>query len=202
MKSYTKLILTLIVALCGFGVANSQLRFGVKGGLNLNSLHFNDAATTFGDENKCGYTLGVMTEFQIPLIGLCFDLSAMYTRMNAELTEDQKEMNIGKDFLEIPLNIKYKFGLPLVGNIVKPYLLTGPAVAIKLNKSSKSENSEPTKTAQAVWNVGLGLELINHLQIQGSYGFGMNNIAKQWSDKIGTVKAKNNYWTITAAWLF
>lgn len=73
MKSYNKLILTLIVALCGFGVANSQLRFGVKGGLNLNSLHFNDAATTFGDENKCGYTLGVMTEFQIPLIGLCFD---------------------------------------------------------------------------------------------------------------------------------
>ena len=71
--------------------------------------------------------------------------------MNAELTEDQKEMNIGKDFLEIPLNIKYKFGLPLVGNIVKPYLLTvSPAVAIKLNKSSKSENSEPTKTAQAV----------------------------------------------------
>ena len=63
MKSYNKLILTLIVALCGFGVANSQLRFGVKGGLNLNSLHFNDAATTFGDENKCGYTLGVMTEF-------------------------------------------------------------------------------------------------------------------------------------------
>ena len=50
MKSYNKLILTLIVALCGFGVANSQLRFGVKGGLNLNSLHFNDAATTFGDE--------------------------------------------------------------------------------------------------------------------------------------------------------
>lgn len=201
MKSYKKIILTLLVALCGMGVANAQLRFGVKAGLNLNSIHLNNASATFGDDNKCGYTLGVMTEFQVPLIGLCFDLSAMYTRMNTELTQDHIDKNIGKDFLEIPLNIKYKFGLPIVGSIISPYLLTGPAVAVKLNKNNKGADALQTKGVQAVWNVGVGVELVKHLQIQGSYGFGMNNIAKHWTETT-QVKAKNNYWTVTAAYLF
>ncbi len=201
MKSYKKILLTLLVVLCGMGVANAQLRFGVKAGLNLNSIHLNNAAANFDDDNKCGYTLGVMTEFQVPLIGLCFDLSAMYTRMNTELTEEQKDMNIGKDFLEIPLNIKYKFGLPIVGSIISPYLLTGPSVAIKLNKNEKGPDAIQTKGVQAVWNVGVGVELVKHLQIQGSYGFGMNNIAKHWLET-ANVKAKNNYWTVTAAYLF
>jgi len=201
MKSYKKIILTLLVALCGMGVANAQLRFGVKAGLNLNSINLKDAGANFSDDNNCGYTLGVMTEFQVPLIGLCFDLSAMYTRMNADLTEDQKDMNIGKDFLEIPLNIKYKFGLPIVGSIISPYILTGPSVALKLNKNPKGEDAFKTKGVQAVWNVGLGVELMKHLQIQGSYGFGMNNIVKHWVET-ANVKAKNNYWTVTAAYLF
>lgn len=201
MKSYKKLILMLLVAVCGIGAANAQLRFGVKAGLNLNSIHLDNAGANFADDNNCGYTLGVMTEFEVPVIGLCFDVSAMYTRMNADLNEKQKEMNIGKDFLEIPVNIKYKFGLPIVGSIIKPYLLTGPSFAIKLNKNSKANDALATKGVQTVWNVGLGVELLKHLQIQGSYGFGMNNIAKHWIDT-ADVKAKNNYWTVTAAYLF
>ena len=49
MKSYKKILLTLLVVLCGMGVANAQLRFGVKAGLNLNSIHLNNAAANFGD---------------------------------------------------------------------------------------------------------------------------------------------------------
>ena len=53
------------------------------------------------------------------------------------------------------------------------------------------------------WNVGLGFELVKHLQIGASYGFGINNIVDKVSD-INTVdiKAKNNYWTVSAAYLF
>lgn len=201
MKIYKRIILTLIVALCGMGAAQAQFRFGVKAGLNLNSLHFNDAAKTFGDDNKCGYTLGVMTEFTVPIVGIGFDASLMYTRMNAELTEEQKEMNIGKNFLEIPINLKYKINIPVVAAIIKPYLLTGPTFAFKLDKNSDSANAKDTKGCQAAWNVGAGVELLRHLQVQAQYGFGMNNIAKHWMDT-QEVKVKNNYWTITAAYLF
>jgi hypothetical protein len=201
MNSYKKIILTLIVAILGIGAANAQLRFGVKAGLNLNSLHFNSVSENFNSDNQCGWTAGVMTEFQIPLIGLCFDLSAMYTRMGSEPESAGQDYSIAKNFLEIPLNIKYKFGLPLVGNIIAPYLYTGPSFAFRLDKNTL--NSFQSKTCQTAWNVGVGVELIKHLQIQGSYGFGMNNVSKIIGavDPV-TIKAKNNYWTVTAAYLF
>lgn len=180
-------------------MAQAQFRFGVKAGLNLNSLHLKNLDRNLSDDNNCGYTVGVMTEFQVPLIGLCFDLSAMYTRMNTELQTETAEDNIGKNFLEIPLNIKYKFGLPVVGNVFSPYIFTGPSFAIKLDKNSIE--AFKTKTCQVAWNVGIGFEIVKHLQIAGSYGFGINNIADH---RLNTtdVKVKNNYWTVTAAYLF
>ncbi len=201
MKSYKKILLTLLVAVFGMGIAQAQFRFGIKAGLNLNSLHFKDLPKNFDSDNKCGFTAGVMTEFQVPLIGLCFDLSAMYTRMNSEVEENDHDRNIGKNFLEVPLNIKYKFGLPVVGNIVAPYLFTGPSFAFKLDKNTI--DAFKTKTCQVAWNVGLGVELVKHVQVSGSYGFGINNIVKHVSDVNTTnYKVKNNYWTITAAYLF
>lgn len=200
MKIYKKIILTLLVAFCGMGIANAQLRFGVKAGLNLNSLHLSNLEKNFNDDNKCGYTLGVMTEFQVPVIGLCFDLSAMYTRMNSEIDAPEGEkVAYNKNFLEIPLNLKYKFGLPVISSVFTPYLFTGPSFAFKLDKNTG--DALKTKSCQVAWNVGLGFELIRHLQISGSYGFGINNIADHWVNT-EDAKVKNNYWTVTAAWLF
>lgn len=197
----------LLVALVAVGSASAQFRFGVKAGVNINKLHLSNFEKNFESDNGCGFTGGVMTEFTIPVIGLCFDASLMYSRMNSDVVKEgingnESEVSSkAKNFFNIPINVKYKFGLPVVGNFVAPYLFTGPDFAFKLGGD---DDVFRTKTFQCAWNVGLGVELINHLQISGSYGFGMNNIAKEVvgvnvSDKL---KTKNNYWTVTAAWLF
>ena len=161
-------------------------------------------------DNSCGFNVGVMTEFTVPIVGLCFDASLLYSRMNNAISKDYSEpvadaldsdMSWGKNFLEIPINIKYKFQIPMVANIVKPYIFTGPTFAFKLDKSIMD------RTYQAAWNVGIGVELINHLQVSGSYGFGINNVAKEvFKDGLlgdaSKLKANNNYWTVSAAWLF
>lgn len=207
MTTYKKIILTLLVALCGIGMSQAQLRFGVKAGLNLNSINFKDAKANLDHDNQCGYTVGVMGEFTVPVIGLGFDLSAMYTRMNSNPVVNNTEANLSKNFLEIPLNVKYKFSLPVVGSIVSPYIYTGPSFAFQIGKHTWEDIQ--SKTCQTAWNVGIGVELFKHLQVQGSYGFGMNK-AFTFTEKLGldtninpvVVKANNNYWTITAAWLF
>jgi hypothetical protein len=55
------------------------------------------------------------------------------------------------------------------------------------------------------WNVGLGVELFSHLQVGASYGFGINNVINKY-EVLGInaepIKANNNYWTISAAYLF
>ena len=207
MKSIKRLLVLMLVALAVAGSANAQFRFGVKAGLNLNSLHVDNLGDNFSSDNGCGFTGGAMVEFTVPVIGLGFDASLMYTRMNAELFnasigENDKIVDNGnsKDFFEIPINLKYKFSIPAVGNVISPYLFTGPSFAFKLGGD---DNVFATKKFQCAWNIGVGVELINHLQISGSYGFGMNNIAKEFGvTTVDDYKVKNNYWTVTAAWLF
>lgn len=81
-------------------------------------------------------------------------------------------------------------------------IFTGPCFSFKLDKSLMD------KTFQCAWNIGVGVELFKHLQIAGSYGFGINDIAKgvfksqDINVNLVQLKAKNNYWTVTAAWLF
>lgn len=208
MKAMKKILVALAIVIMGAGVANAQFRFGVKAGLNINSLNTNLSELK---DNAAGFTGGLMTEFEVPIIGLCFDLSLMYTRMNSQPsvigTVDGETtaipMDQTKNFLQIPLNLKYKFKLPVVGNIISPYLFTGPDFAFKLGKNTF--NDFKTKTCQVAWNVGLGLELIKHLQIGASYGFGINNIVdKVAGDYLNAsdLNIKNNYWTVTAAYLF
>lgn len=206
-----KLFALIVIATMGIGAANAEFRFGIKAGLNVNNLHLNDPKQIFDKDNGTGWTAGVMTEFQVPLIGLCFDLSLMYTRMNTDFDEIYpsqpgndllaNQLNLGKNFIEIPLDIKYKISLPVVGNIISPYIFTGPAFAFKLDKNTFQYFK--SKTCQVAWNVGLGLQLVKHLQIGASYGFGLNNVAN-FTGLVNAeqVKVKNNYWTITAAYLF
>ena len=207
MNCIKKIMLALMVAIVGISSANAQFRFGIKAGMNLKKIHFSDVNKNLQPDNSCGWNAGVMAEFTVPIVGLCFDASLLYSRMNNAISDDvegaakdvtDSDMTYGKNFLEIPINIKYKFQIPVVASIIKPYLFTGPSFAFKLDKSIMD------KTFQAAWNVGVGLELFRHLQIAGSYGFGMNNVAKEVFNEanVETLKAKNNYWTISAAYLF
>ena len=207
MKNLKRVLIAIIALSVGF-VADAGIRFGVKAGLNVDNLHFSNEL--FDAKNRTGFTGGVMTEVMIPVLNIGFDLSLMYTRMNSRdyvtintdgTSMEQKEISAGKNFIEIPLNIKYKLTLPAIESLIKPYIYTGPTFAFKLDKNTWEYWK--TKTCQVAWNVGLGVELIKHLQVQASYGFGMNNVFKA-SGLVDAqkLKVKNNYWTVTAAWLF
>ena len=212
MNQLKKISILLLVAVLGAFGAQAQIRFGIKAGANFNKIHFSDVESSFQPDNSCGWNAGVMTEFTVPIVGLCFDASLLYSRMNNAISSDfnkevadalDSDMSYGKNFLEIPINIKYKFGIPVIGSIIKPFIYTGPSFAFKLDKSIMD------KTFQCAWNIGIGVELIKHLQISGSYGFGINNVAKEVMKNVDPnfgdvekIKAKNNYWTVSAAWLF
>lgn len=206
MKNLKRLLVALVALTVCF-CADAGLRFGVKAGVNVDHLSFNKKL--LDADNRMGFTGGVMLEYMIPVFPLGFDLSLMYTRMNAreEIYESYDEgskieLGPGKNFIELPLNVKYKFSFPIIESIVKPYVYTGPSFALKLDKNT-SEYWK-TKTCQVAWNVGIGFEFVKHLQLQASYGFGINNVVKHVSDlnADGNIKLRNNYWTVTLGWMF
>lgn len=201
MRKLTTLLTVIVLALCFSFQADAQFRFGLKAGLNVNKLNFNESV--FDSDNRAGFTGGLMVEFTVPLVGIGADLSAMYVRRDAEWMAENGVSRSNRDYIEIPLNLKYKLGIPVISHIIAPFVTTGPSVSFLTSKRAIGEAWTNNKVDWA-WNFGLGVQLVNKLQIAASYGLGLTNTlhAIGKNENNAGIESKNHYWTITAAYLF
>ena len=193
--------------------ATAQFKFGPRLGVAINNLHFSSKQDAVNDlistENRAGFTGGLMAEFTAPVIGIGVDASLMYVRRSVK-TIDSEDPNVDnkvlkRDYFEIPINLKYKFSLPVAGNAVSPFLTTGPSFAFATSKEAIKE-AYKNKAVDVAWNIGLGVEFVKHLQIAASYGFGISKSLTKLTKSVGIndidVEGKTRCWTITAAYLF
>lgn len=185
MKIFKRIFVMAVMAVALALPASAQFRWGPRVGIAVNEMHFNK--DVFKTSNQTGFTGGLMAEFQVPIIGLCFDGSVMYARRNVKISEGVAN----RDFIDIPINLKYKFNFPVISRIVVPYLTTGPNFSFLLN------SEDGYKKSTMAWSFGLGAQLISHLQIGASYNFGITK-AVDADDVYG----KDRFWTVSAAWLF
>ena len=209
MKKIYRLIIVLTLLVGCALTSNAQFSIGPRVGIAVNKLRFNEGL--FDSDNQAGFTGGLEAEFMIPAVNLGVDLSVLYVRRNSQFmaqyeTTDANTQEVVKaknDYIDIPLYLKWKIGLPLVGKIVTPYVFTGPDFAFLTSKTAINE-AWNNKKVDVAWNFGLGVQLFSHLQVGASYGIGMSKAA----EKVGVtggqqeIQGKNRYWTVTAAWLF
>lgn len=208
-----KSIIRIIAAAMLFALpalpAAAQIHFGPKLGVAIDKLSF--SKDVLNSDNRAGFTGGLTLEVMLPVANLGFDISAMYVHRSSDVLDmtDQDpvtgaysvEKN-NRDYIEIPLNLKYKLGLPVVGKIVTPYVFTGPSFAFLTSKKAINEAMN-NKTFDVAWNFGVGLQLINKIQVGASYGLGMTKAVKALSDvESANIDGKNRYWTVTAAYFF
>lgn len=202
MKAIKAIAISLLVAATTLS-AQAQFKWGPRVGMNVSLLSFDKS--TFNSENRAGFTAGLQCEFTVPLIGVGADASVMYVRRTAEfmnkVTDAKKVSN--RDYITIPVNLKYKLNLPAVNHIVRPFVTTGPEFSFLTSRTAIS-NAYYNKEFDWSWNLGLGIELFKHLQVAASYGWG---ISDSWAVKSSVAHAeridgKNRYWTITASYLF
>jgi hypothetical protein len=203
LKRISILAIAMVLAL----PAMAQFKIGPRVGINTSQLTFDE--TTFDSSNRVGYNGGLEIEFVVPVINLGFDLSAIYVHRTSEfMVENAESTNaetykLSQNYIEIPLNLKYKLNLAGVGSLAKPYIFTGPSFSFLASKKDFNEFIH-NKTCDIAWNVGIGVELIDHLQIGASYGFGITKAAQYLhvNSEGANIEGKNKYWTISAAWLF
>lgn len=215
MRKLQVLLLAIVALATAALPAAAQFRIGPRVGVEVNSMRLN--SSVFENDNRAGFTGGVMAEFTIPVVNLAFDLSVMYVHRVSNSTafntadvgvEEEALLNADgfkkRDYIEIPLNFKYKFGLPIVGKVLSPYIFTGPSFGILASKRAIT-NAYESKAFDVAWNFGVGLQLFTHLQVGASYGLGMTKTL-EYVNPLGVtatpIDGKNNCWTITAAWLF
>ena len=216
-----KFISTLLVAACLFAAipAQAQIRWGLKGGVNLTKPKLSGFGDNFKSDNTTGFFVGPMVEFTLPIVGLGVDGALLYSQRKAKIIETTTDMSdvLKQHSLEIPVNFKYSMGL---GDLAGVFIAVGPSFGFNLkNDDFKSfmrvatgpETAQEAlkndfKKANVSLNFGIGLKLINHIQLGVNYNLLLTESAKvdktidaaQLSDG----KFKNNTWQISLAYLF
>ncbi len=199
MKKVTGLVLIILMAFIAVP-AKSQLKFGVKGGLNISSVHLN--SDILKADNVTGFQIGPMIETTIPLIGVGLDAAILYSQKGMDVkSETGTSTNVKTDYIDVPVNLKWKFGLP----IIKGYLAASPYIGFRVGGDKFWEipgsvvGQVKAKNFSAGLNFGAGVELISHLQVGINYGLGLTD---NYSAEKYDLNAKNRGWSVTAAILF
>lgn len=180
--------------------AKAQLKFGIKGGVNVSSVHFSNFSKNFGSENVTGFHIGPMLEAVMPVFGVGVDAAILYSQKGVGVGSEE----IKTDYIDVPVNLKWKFGLP----ILKGYLSAGPYVGFRVGGDKFWEipgaigEQWKTETFSAGLNFGVGIELISHLQVGFNYGLGLTDNYKLETRNDSYKDGKNRGWAITAALLF
>lgn len=190
-----KILIIAVVALCCVSIpASAQFKWGIQAGIVTNDLKFSEKL--FDSSNRVGFTGGLTAQFNL-IFGLGFQGSVMYVHKESKIETDLVGMSypgeVKMDYLTVPIHIKYNINLPAINKIFRPYLFTGPSFSYRL---SKPKNFSVSK-GDIEWDLGLGIELINHLQISAGYGFGCYKIADFQGNEVRT-----NSWTVTLGYLF
>lgn len=190
-----KIISVFMVAVCLMmaAPAQAQLHFGVKGGLNLSKVSF--SKSDLKGDNKTGWFIGPMAEFTLPIIGVGADVAALYSQ--TELAAKGADTNAKLKTIEIPVNLKWSFGL---GSMLGAYIAAGPQFGFNIGNKTGFMDYELEKK-NTTFNVGAGVKLIRHLQVGVNYNFALNNTATIQTDN-EIIKIKNNTWQVSLAYLF
>ena len=203
-----KKIFTLVVLLAAMTfTAQAQVKFGLKGGLNLTKMRFDKDVVS--KSNQAGFFIGPTVKFTLPVVGLGIDAAALYDQRSAKL--DGTDETLKQKSIQIPINVRYGFSL---GSIAGIYFFAGPQFGFNVGDKVTNIISNVVdwrlKDSNLSANVGLGLMLLNHLQISANYNiaFGttgefnvLTDVASRTWDTV-TGKTKANAWQLSLAYYF
>ena len=197
-------VLMVVAAMMFATNANAQIKFGLKGGLDVTNMSLSN--DVFDASNKTGFFVGPMVKVTIPVVGLSFDAAALYDQKEAKVSAENVETTMTQKSLNIPVNVRYGFGLSSLANV---FVFAGPQWGINVgDKNFKWNDSScySLKKTNFSVNVGLGVTLMSHLQLSANYNIACGKTADAtWTDVSNNIikgNSKNNSWQIALGYWF
>lgn len=192
--------------------AQAQVKFGLKGGLNVTNMSLN--SEVFDADNQTGFFIGPTVKFTLPIVGLGIDASALYDQRDAKVKVEGEgesvESKIKNQSINIPINLRYGVGL---GSTASLFLFAGPQFGFNVGDKNQSLFKDAAqwrlKSSTFSVNVGLGAMLLSHLQISANYNIACGKSADASFVKAaealtnaGKDKSRNNSWQIALGYWF
>lgn len=178
----------MIAVCCMFMAMPAQaqlIKWGAKFGVNMTKIDWNGGYDGNKD-NSTGFFIGPMAEVTIPVVGLGVDGALLLSQRGKDAVKQ-----IG---MEVPVNLKYTFGL---GSMLGIYLAAGPDFYFDFKKKDNVDR----KKSQVGINLGGGVKLLKHLQVGVNYQIPMGD-SFTWENAGKSFGAKNKTWQISAAYMF
>ncbi len=200
-----KLLSTVVlgIALLFSTSANAQVKFGLKGGLNVTRMSLN--TDLLKEHNRTGFFIGPTVKFTLPIIGLGVDASALYDQRDAKVSESNEtgEKTLSQKQIAVPINLRYGIGL---GSTASVFLFAGPQFGFNVGDKTQELFSAAMwklKSSNLSVNVGAGLMLFKHLQATVNYNIACGKTGEFTVDgAVTNYKSRNNAWQLGLAYYF
>lgn len=202
------MLLAMIVTMTAANNASAQIKFGLKGGVNVTDMSLN--SSVFDASNRTGFFVGPTIKVQLPLVGLGIDASALYDQREAKIKvgNTTTKETLRSQAINIPINLRYGWGLSSLANI---FLFAGPQFGFNVGDKDQKITESSTwsvKNSNFSLNFGAGVTLLSHLQLTANY----NVVCGKTSDATITegleqltnkeVRSRANAWQIALAYYF
>ena len=214
MRKFFTAAIVAVSMLFAASSAQAQVKFGLKGGLNVTNMSLN--SEVFDADNQTGFFIGPTVKFTLPIVGLGIDASALYDQRDAKVKVEEGdgasvESKIKNQSINIPINLRYGVGL---GSTASIYLFAGPQFGFNVGDKNQSLYKDLAqwrlKSSTFSVNVGLGAMLLSHLQISANYNIACGKTGETTvSEALGTTaqevfskRGRANAWQIGLAYYF
>ena len=185
--------------------------FGVKGGLEVVSMEFND--DVFDKSNRAGFFVGPTFVISTALPGLAIDISGLYNERTLRVEGE----SVQKKSILIPAHVRYGASITDFGGV---FLTAGPQLSFNVgpskfywedvNKNAKQFLLQDTKLAM---DFGVGLSIGQHLEAIVYYSipigktgdFTWNKVSKaanEASSALNNTNTTANSWVLSATYIF
>lgn len=191
-----KLIATILVLMIASAVATTidAKRFGIKGGVNVTDLNFENGSTP----GALGYQLGLSWQYDLPL-GLSIQPDILY---HVKATKfEQIESQLGLGYVEVPINVQW--GLRFANKNIRVFAQASPfvgyAIAQTGNETGESIFGEYKDLAELVGIETDKWEGINRFSYGAGIGaglqFGILQVTAQYNWNFGSlIDLKDTDW--------
>lgn len=213
MRKFFTAAIVAVSMLFAASSAQAQVKFGLKGGLNVTNMSLN--SEVFDADNQTGFFIGPTVKFTLPIVGLGIDASALYDQRDAKVkVEDDGssvESKIKNQSINIPINLRYGVGL---GSTASLFLFAGPQFGFNVGDKNQSLFKDAAqwrlKSSTFSVNVGLGAMLLSHLQISANYNIAcgktgettVSDVAGETVQQMFKKRGRANAWQIGLAYYF
>ncbi|MDR0371404.1 MAG: PorT family protein [Prevotellaceae bacterium] len=200
MRTKGRIILVCVFLIASLSVSAQQI--GIRGGVNMSneikSFEREEINNSFKSENLNSFHVGVVFQYhqkKNPALG--FEVGALLAQKGSAFNYENVEgenliETIQKgyrevNFIEIPLNLRFRFSLGIAGiygfgGMYGAYALGGKTVGEATDEISKMSFGEFSDRLDFGYSFGLGVELLRKLQLGATWSRGLKNTAQPSSE--------------------